>query len=70
MNVRKCIVKNKEAHFHRWAEVSKVVAPSMFAGGHDGGVIKLTVGIIEYIDDGTVHECYPSEIRFLESEEE
>jgi hypothetical protein len=68
MNLRKCIVKNKQAYFHRWAEISKIVTPSMLAGRHNGGVIKQTVGIIEYVVDGTVHECYPNEIRFTESE--
>lgn len=63
--LRRCIVKDKQALFHRWAEKSKIVDPSPMIGGHKGGVLKLTVGIVEYLIDGTIHECYPEEIRFI-----
>jgi hypothetical protein len=63
--LRKCIVGGKAAYFHRWAEVSEIVPPSPMVGGHNGGVLRRTFGIIEYQEDGVVKECYPSEIRFL-----
>jgi hypothetical protein len=35
-------------------------------GGHNGGILKYTVGIIEY-EDGVVTECYPHEIKFTDT---
>lgn len=67
--LRPCIVKDKAALFHCWSDKSDIVAPSLMAGGHNGGVMRYTVGIIEYIDGGAVHECYPSEIRFTDTAE-
>ena len=63
--LRKCVVKGRVCFFHRWSDKSEIVPPSPMAGGHAGGVINLTVGIVEYKEDGTVHEFYPHEIRFL-----
>ncbi len=65
--MRQCKVKGKNAFFHRWEEISNVLMPSAMVGGHKGGEVKKTLAIIEYVDDGTVHECYPDEIRFLDS---
>ncbi|MBP2027412.1 hypothetical protein J2Z35_001206 [Acetoanaerobium pronyense] len=63
--LRKCIVKEKEAYFHKWSEIAQVIPPSVAMGGHGGGVIQRTLGIIEFLDNGSVHECYPNEIRFI-----
>jgi hypothetical protein len=63
--LRKCIVKDRPAYFHKWSDKSEIVPPSHMIGGHGGRVITLTVGIVEY-EDGTVHECYPSEVRFTD----
>ena len=38
-------------------------------GGHQGGVLEYTVGIIEY-EDGQVCECMPSQIKFIDSKME
>ena len=65
--IRQCKVKGKNAFFHRWAEVSDVIMPSAMVGGHSGGEVKKTLGIIEYVDDGVVCECYPHEIQFLDT---
>ena len=64
---RRCIVNGKKAIFHTWSEVSKVVPPSNMIGGHPGGVVKGMVAIIEYEEDGTVHECNPNEVRFTDN---
>lgn len=61
--LRKCIVKGRPAYFHRWSDTSQIVPPSPMVGGHNGGVISCTLGIIEY-EDGHVQECYPSDIKF------
>jgi hypothetical protein len=64
--VRPCVVKGKEAYFHQWGEIRELVDASAPLGGHGGRIISQTVGIIEYKEDGTVRECYPSEIRFTD----
>jgi hypothetical protein len=63
--IRKCIVKGNLAGFHMWSDKSVIVPPSPLMGGHNGGVRKFVVGIVEY-EDGTIHECYPNEIRFID----
>lgn len=65
MNLRPCKVNDKKALFHRWNEVRQVVPPSNLIGGHNGGLISQTFGIVEF-EDGTVKECYPNEIKFLD----
>ena len=62
---RACVVKGKNALFHRWADKAQTVGESPLRGGHSSGQVWLVVGIIEY-EDGTVHEAYPYEIRFLD----
>lgn len=64
--LRPCKVNNKKALFHKWSDKTRIVEPSPMIGGHQGGVLKYTVGIIED-DDGKVSECIPSEIQFLDS---
>lgn len=64
--LRPCIVNNRKALFHKWNDKSRIVEPSPMVGGHGGGVLKYTVGIIEY-EGGVVTECFPSEIRFLDT---
>ncbi len=49
--LRLCEVNGKRAYFHKWGVVG-MSSPR-----------EVTVGIVEY-QDGTVHECYPYEIRF------
>jgi hypothetical protein len=66
IELRPCIVKGRKALFHKWSDKSNIVPPSPMIGGHDGGVLKLTVGIIEY-EDGVITECYPYEIRFVDA---
>ncbi len=67
--LRPCLVDDKKALFHRWNEVRQVVPPSSMIGGHGGGVIAQTFGIVEY-EDGSVKECYPYKIRFLDNKHE
>lgn len=68
-SLRPCIVASNKAYFHKWINKSKIVDPSPMIGGHRGGVVSFTVGIIEY-EDGVVHECNPYEIRFTDNKEE
>lgn len=52
-DLRQCLIKDKRALFHRWNEVRQVVAPSNMIGGHCGGVISQTFGIVE-LEDGVL----------------
>lgn len=63
---RPCIVDGKRALFHRWTERANIVPPSPMIGGHNGGVIKDTAGIVEY-EDGTIAEVYAFNIRFVDN---
>lgn len=69
MELRACKVNGIKAYFHRWVDKTKIVDPSPMVGGHSGGVIKQTIGIIEY-ESGEIHECYPHEIIFTGREGE
>lgn len=67
--LRPCLVNGKKALFHTWSNKSQIVEPSPLMGGHNGGVLEYTVGIIEY-EDGQVSECIPSYIKFINSKNE
>ena len=62
---RPCIVNGKNALFHRWSDRAEIIEPALAIGGHSGGVMKWTVGIIEY-EDGQVSEALPRNIKFLD----
>ena len=69
IKLRPCLVNGKKALFHAWSNKSQIVDPSPIMGGHKGGVLEYTVGIIEY-EDGQVCECMPSHIKFIDSKME
>ena len=58
--------KEKKALFHHWSQWSDVIPPSILKGGHKGGQISETYGIVEF-EDGTVQSVYPNLIRFLDN---
>ena len=55
--------KKEKALFHCWSFKSTVVEPSIMVGGHTGGVIAYSTGIVE-LEDGKVIEVMPSNITF------
>lgn len=63
---RPCMIDGKKALFHKWSDEAEIVPPSNLIGGHAGGVIKATFGLIEY-EDGTIHKAYPEEIVFCDN---
>ena len=63
--VRPIYYQNKKALFHKWSTVSRIVEPSVLRGGHGGGVISMTVAIIE-TEDGKIHEVAPTDIWFAD----
>lgn len=68
-NLRTCEVEGKDGPFlfHCWSQVSEIVPPSVMVGGHSGGVIADTFGIVED-GDGQVHRVRPEKIRFTDKE--
>lgn len=65
VELRPCMVEEKRALFHKWSDKSRIVEPSMMIGGHQGGVLKFTVGIVEY-ENGEIDEVLPNTIKFLD----
>ena len=63
--VRPCYVKHKKALFHGWFDYSEIIAPSVCVGGHNGGVLKHAVGLVEF-ENGKVDFVYPTNIRFAD----
>ena len=63
--LRPRVARGKKGWFHCWCHVSEIVAPSNLRGGHSGGVIATTLGLVED-EDGNVRKVYPEEITFLE----
>lgn len=67
--LRKCNVvingHNEKALFHRWSFISKVVEASPTIGGHPGGTVAYTVGIVE-LENGKVANLFPEHITFTD----
>lgn len=63
---RPCIVEGMQALFHRWEDVSKIVAPSLLKGGHPGGELRGTFAIVE-MEDGSVRRVQPQDLRFTDN---
>ncbi len=63
--LRPCIVDDHKALFHGWTEKEYVVEASLMIGGAPAGQIKYLYGVVEY-EDGTVHMCVPTQIRFAD----
>lgn len=53
--------------FHAWSHVSQIVPPSLLQGGHNGGVVSETFGIVE-LENGEIARYTPIRIRFLDSD--
>lgn len=65
IETRPCYVRDQKAMFHCWSQESYVVGPSPLVGGHNGGTVNKVLGVVEF-EDGSVHQVYPSDIRFAD----
>lgn len=63
--LRPCLVGTTKALFHCWSNRAYVVKPSPLRGGHQGGQVWGTYGIVE-LEDGSVLEALPCNIKFLD----
>lgn len=64
--LRPCKVGSINGLFHRWVEESDVIEPSLMIGGHPGGVVRMTFGIVEF-EDGSIGKHSPYEIKFTDN---
>lgn len=58
----------RKALFHKWDEIKNVIDASPMIGGHPGGQIAYTLGIVEYMD-GSVERVSPECIKFLDTKD-
>lgn len=69
-NLRPCLVgcddDAEKALFHCWSNRAYIIEPSMLVGGCPGGQVWNTYGIVE-LEDGSVVEVPPGNIRFLDN---
>ena len=63
---KKTFERREKALFHRWAEISNVIPPSLLQGGHNGGEIKRVLAIVEF-EDGKIETVDPSDIQFCDT---
>ena len=59
---RLCEVKGEIGYFHGWEEIYDVISPSPMIGGHPGGQVSRTYGIVEF--PNRIEEVIPSQIKF------
>ena len=64
--IRSCNGDKMKALFHCWSIESDVVAPSLMIGGHPGGTIAYTRGLVE-LGNGEVISVIPERIQFLDN---
>lgn len=62
---RPCYVDGERAMFHQWIIRAQVAPPSLMVGGHMGGQLCETFGLVEY-EDGRVGEVYPTQVVFAD----
>lgn len=59
---RLCEVNGEIGYFHGWEAFFDVISPSLMIGGHPGGQLSRTYGIVEFPD--RIEEVTPSQIKF------
>lgn len=59
------ILGSKRCLFHCWSTESRVVPPSNLRGGHSGGTISETVGILEF-EDGSIMKLCTGDFKFID----
>lgn len=64
--MRTCKYKDENYLFHCWEHYSEIIEPSILKGGHRGGVIGCTFGIIEN-ENGKVFRVPAYEIAFTDN---
>lgn len=71
---RLCVVKDRVGYFCGWDHYSDVIEPSLLKGGHPGGTVARTYGLVEftlpeYDNEATgIERVSPTDIIFLDDE--
>lgn len=66
VSLRPCITNLGNGLFHRWVDRAEVATPSVLRGGHNGGQLWEVFGLVE-LEDGTVVEVLPNNIKFVDN---
>lgn len=66
LNLRPCKCNGENYLFHCWEHFSEIVEPSPLVGGHCGGVVGCTFGIVED-ENGKVFRVPVYEITFTDN---
>lgn len=73
MSLRPCFIgggdSTEKALFHGWCNRAYIIEPSPLKGGHPGGQVLNTYGIVE-LEDGSVVEVPPCNIKFIDPSHE
>lgn len=64
--MRTCKYKDENYLFHCWEHYSEIIEPSILKGGHSGGVIGCTFGIVEN-ENGKVFRVPAYKITFTDN---
>ncbi len=64
--LRPCTVDDRKGLFHGWYYYAEVFEPSISLGGHIGGPIATTLGMVEF-ENGEIQLIRPTSIRFIGS---
>ena len=60
------VVNGEHGYFHCWEQYSKPIEPSPMIGGHPGGVVSYTIGIVEF--ENGISRIDPTLIKFCDEE--
>lgn len=64
--LRPCLVKGEKGLFHEWEQFQEIIPPSPLVGGHNGGVIGRTLGLVEF-ENGEIRRIEPTMIKFTDT---
>ena len=64
--LRPCLVNGEKGLFHEWEQFSEIIPPSPMLGGHGGGVIGMTYGLVEF-ENGEMKRVNTTAIKFVDT---
>lgn len=64
--LRPCIVDDRKGLFRGWYYYAELVEPSIRVGGHMGGQLATTLGMVEF-ENGEIQLISPTSIKFIGS---
>lgn len=61
------MVNGRLSYFHKWDVEMDVITPSVRVGGHNGGVTRRPVAVVEDILEGTCSRVSVEEVVFVDT---